>query len=287
MYRFVLEAPLICSAPAELASPLIAAGASRVYTVTHPELHPFRTIPYNKGAVAVIERLRPAVVLFGATTRGRDLAPRVAQRIGTGLTADCTELAFDEAAGVLLQTRPTFGGNVMATIVTPDHVPQMATVRPGVMPMPAPDVSREGEVVPVEVPLGEEDLITRVLSYVTQGRPAVPIDKAKIIVAGGRGVASREGFALLEELAEVLGAEVAGSRVAVEKGWIESESELRARLHCPRADARAGSSRSCRHRRCPRALYRLRHIRFSAASRRDQGGENSGGHQQRSRRTYL
>ncbi|MBU1240916.1 FAD-binding protein [Myxococcota bacterium] len=204
---------------------LIHCGAQVVHPVDLPGLSDYRTSTYTQIACSIITRLRPGIVLFGATARGRDLAPRVAQRLNTGLTADCTELSIDPVEKILLQTRPTFGGNIMATIITPSRRPQMATVREGVMELPEPDVTLTGLVKPfaMETPL---EGIHEFCEVIHEKRRAVTLGKAKIIVAGGRGVGSPQGFELLGQLADLLGGEVAGSRVAVEKQWIERERQV-------------------------------------------------------------
>jgi electron transfer flavoprotein alpha subunit len=156
---------------------------------------------------------------------GRDLAPRVARRVGVGLTADCTELTIDPDEGFLLQTRPAFGGNVMATITNRYSRPQMSTVRPGVMEA-REKAGSKGKVIEHDVSLSEEEIGTRVLETVREGKRGVNLSDAKVIVAGGRGVGDAKGFKILNELAKTLGGEIAGTRIAVEEGWVPVENQV-------------------------------------------------------------
>jgi electron transfer flavoprotein alpha subunit len=209
-----------------LAQELIAYGADKVYIADDPKLKHFQTGPYTKVIVDMIKQSMPEIVLYGASFLGRDLAPRVAQRITTGLTADCTELTIDKKDRLLQQTRPAFGGNIMATIQTPNHRPQMATVRPGIMEQRQKDAARQGQVVEVAAGLSESDIWTKILDVVKEQKAHVNLEEAKIIVSGGRGVGSQEGFKVIRDLAEVLGAEIGGSRVAVEKDWIDQAHQV-------------------------------------------------------------
>lgn len=210
---------------ADIAEILIAHGADRVYLAEDPVLEKFRTTAYARVMGKLIEARRPGILLLGASHVGRDLAPRLARRVGAGLTADCTDLSIDPQEGTLLQTRPAFGGNVMATIANRYSRPQMATVRPGVMEIRSMPEHR-GEVIRETVSLDEEDIGTRVLEVVRQKKERQDITRAKVIVAGGRGVGGPEGFALLQALAEVMGGEVAGTRIAAEEGWIPPENQV-------------------------------------------------------------
>ena len=207
----------------DAASALAAYGADKVFAADARELAEYATLPYTRALTALITEARPEIVLFGATSVGRDLAPRVAQRLNTGLTADCTELTMDSDTGVLNQTKPAFNGRAMVTIATPVRRPQMATVRPGVMREREPDPSRAGEIVDVTVDFTADDLAARLLQSAKSTVARATLDQAGTIVAGGRGVGSRAGFAALRELAEVLGAELGASRPAVESGWIGEE----------------------------------------------------------------
>ena len=207
-----------------LSEKLFEYGANKVYLVDVPELAHYRTIPYTDALEALIKNHMPNIFLMGATHIGRDLAPRVSRRIGVGLTADCTELTIEPTEKILLQTRPAFGGNVMATIASRYSRPQMATVRPGVM---APNRKpSQGDLIQEEVSLHEERAGTVLVEVVREERKGINLSEAKVIVAGGRGVGDKEGFGLLEELASLLGGEVAGTRVAVEEGWIPADRQV-------------------------------------------------------------
>lgn len=215
-----------------LAPELIAYGADKVYVAEHPELEYYLTLPHSRIAVELIRKYKPSILLVGATNRGRDLAPRIASHIRTGLTADCTDLQIgDHTFGkkswekILLQIRPAFGGNIIATIVTPDKRPQMATVREGVIRRPGPDYSRKGEVVKVEPNITEQDLILKIIERV-KAEKKVNLKSARIIVAGGIGVGSRENFEMIHELARTLGAEVGASRAAVDAGFVGREHQV-------------------------------------------------------------
>lgn len=231
------------------AETLIHYGASKVLVVDHPVLEHYTTEPYAKGLEYVVRSYEPNVVLFGASSIGRDLAPRVAGRLHTGLTADCTRLDVDTAKyqeylrsssnvpedkimGLdrsdrnLKMTRPAFGGNVMATIVCRDYRPQMATVRPGVMEMPEQDTGRVGEVIMVDAGLSAEDMNVEILGVVRSEKKPVDITDAKILVSGGRGVGGPDGYEPLRELAAELGGEVSSSRIGVDSGWIEKSRQV-------------------------------------------------------------
>jgi len=171
-----------------------------------------------------VKEYRPNILLMGATHIGRDLAPRVSRRVGVGLTADCTELSIDPQEQILLQTRPAFGGNVMATIANRYSRPQMATVRPGVMEAVAK--RGKGNIVSHSVSLDEGQIGTRILELVKEKKKKVNLTAAKVIVAGGRGAGDAGSFRILEELAAMFGGEVAGTRVAVEEGWIPPERQV-------------------------------------------------------------
>ncbi|GAB4506270.1 MAG: electron transfer flavoprotein subunit alpha [Anaerolineales bacterium] len=209
-----------------LAQELIWYGADEVLLADHPLLEHYRTDAYTKVFANLVQEKKPEIVLFGATHIGRDLAPRVAQRLHTGLTADCTGLDIDESERLLLQTRPAFGGNIMATIACPRHRPQMATVRPGVMRALPEDKSRTGEITRVEVDLSETDLMTKILEIVKEGKHTVDLEDAKVIVTGGRGLGGPDGFKLIEQLAALLGGAVGASRAAVDAGWISHDHQV-------------------------------------------------------------
>ena len=209
-----------------LAEELIWAGADEVLLAAHEMLENYRTDAYTKVVSNLIQQKKPEIVLFGATHIGRDLAPRVAQRVYSGLTADCTGLDIDDSERLLLQTRPAFGGNIMATIACPRHRPQMSTVRPGVMHALPEDKHRTGEITRVEVDLSESDLMTTILEIVKETKRMVDLEAAKVIVTGGRGVAGPDGFKLIEQLATALGGAVGASRAAVDSGWIPHDHQV-------------------------------------------------------------
>ena len=221
-----VTAVLMGSGVSHLSEMLIQYGADHVLVVDHPVLEHYTTEPYTKAMTHVIHTYDPNIVLFGATSIGRDLAPRVASRIHTGLTADCTSLAIEEESKLLLMTRPAFGGNLMATIVCKDYRPQMATVRPGVMPLPEKDSRRSGSVEQVDAGLSMEDRNVEILEIGKSEKKQVDITESKILISGGRGVGGPDGFQPLRELADVLGGEVSASRVAVDSGWIEKDRQV-------------------------------------------------------------
>jgi electron transfer flavoprotein alpha subunit len=210
----------------KLAMDLIHRGADIVYVFDDPKVEHYSTGPYAKVICELIAKDRPNIVLYGATTIGRDLAPRIARRMNLGLTADCTELTIDKETRFLLQTRPAFGGNVMATIMSPITRPQMSTVRPGIMKELDADPNRKGQVEKVKVDIKEEDMMVKILQIVKEAKKIANLEEARIIVSGGRGVGSAEGFKVIRELAECLGGEVGGSRVAVEKCWISQDHQV-------------------------------------------------------------
>mgnify|MGYP000850499753 CR=1 FL=1 len=214
-----LSAVLVGYQVAPLTKELFAYGADNVYLVDHPELKDYRTEPYCAAVEKLIKTYKPQIMLLGATFIGRDLGPRVAVRVFTGLTADCTRLDIDPDTRLLLQTRPAFGGNVMATIICPDTMPQMATVRAGVMKKATPDYNRVGKLIEVAYP-DDAQVRTIVQKVVKEARKVVNLEEAKIIVSGGRGLGSPEGFKLIEKVAEALGGVVGASRAAVDAGWI-------------------------------------------------------------------
>jgi len=203
-----------------------AYGAGKVYLVDDPVFHYYRTESYYKAFCYLVEKYKPEIVLIGATGLGRDLAGAIATKLQTGLTADCTGLAIDDE-GFLLQTRPAFGGNIMATILTEYTRPQMSTVRPHVMPLPEKDTTRTGEIVREAVPIKEEDIAAKVLEIIEDTKlDSVDVAAADIIVSGGRGMCNTENYSILQELADELGGVVACSRAAVEAGWMPLERQV-------------------------------------------------------------
>lgn len=242
-------AVLMCYKISNKAEMLIHYGASKVLVLDEPVLEHYTTEPYVKGIEYVIKNFGPNIVLFGASSIGRDMAPRIAGRIHTGLTADCTRLdvdvakyqeylrkatnvpeekiaALDTSDRNLKMTRPAFGGNVMATIVCRKYRPQMATVRPGVMEMAQKDTSRTGEIVKVDAGLSMNDMDVELLNVVHSEKKVVDITDAKVLVSGGRGVGSAEGYEPLRELAAELNGEVSSSRIGVDSGWIEKSRQV-------------------------------------------------------------
>jgi electron transfer flavoprotein alpha subunit len=194
--------------------------------VDDPVFHYYRTQSYYRCLCHLIEKYKPEIVLIGATGLGRDLAGAVATRLQTGLTADCTGLSIDDR-GFLLQTRPAFGGNIMATILTEYTRPQMSTVRPHVMPKPARDASRTGTIIREQVPIKEEEIAAKVMEIIAdENLDSVDVAAADIIVSGGRGMCNTENYSILQELANELGGVVACSRAAVEAGWMPLERQV-------------------------------------------------------------
>jgi electron transfer flavoprotein alpha subunit len=202
-----------------VAQEAIAYGADRVFLVDDPSLADYRTDPYTAVLVRLVREHRPEIFLLGASARGRDLAGAVATDLRTGLTADCTGLDIDPETRLLRQTRPAFGGNIMATIICPNYRPQMATVRHRVFEVPPADHGRQGQIVELPAAMGEDEVASRVLDFVLEAGQ-VNLADANIIVSGGRGVGGPEGFATLQELADALGGALGASRAAVDAGWI-------------------------------------------------------------------
>ena len=180
---------------------------------------------YTKTLTELIKENKPEIVLIGATPTGRDFAPRLAKRLNAGLTADCTGLDIDPKTNNLFQTRPTFGGNIMATIRTPNSRPQMATVRPGTFKKPEP-TKRKVNIRKIDYDYTEKDSVSKIVKIITREKNKVNLEDAEMIVAGGRGVGKKENFKIIEELAEAIGAEIGGSRVTVELNWIPQEQQV-------------------------------------------------------------
>lgn len=231
------------------ASEAFAYGADRCYVMRDPVLQGYRNEPFTKGLTDLVTTDKPEILLLGATTMGRDLAGSVATTLGTGLTADCTGLAIDGRA--LAATRPTFGGSLLCTIMTLACRPQMATVRPRVMPMPRRDSTRSGDVV--ERPLGmiETDIVTKLLDFIPDAsRDTINLAYADIVVSGGKGLKSAENFALVRDLARVLGAEVGATRAVTQAGWCEAERQVgqTGKTVRPKLYIAAGVSGAIQHR---------------------------------------
>ncbi len=209
-------------------------GCETVFMAQDPRLEPFTVMPYAKVIIGLIEKHKPNILLFGATMKGRELAPRVASEKLAGLTADCTDLQIDDFddkvnkksyKNKLMQIRPAFGGNIIATIVNTWDDPQMVTVREGVMKLEEPDISRKGKLVKVVPELSDAETVIKVIERVRQEK-SVNLKGAQIIVAGGYGVGGKENFKLIQDLAEALGGDVGASRAAVDAGWIDHDHQV-------------------------------------------------------------
>ncbi|HBA04010.1 electron transfer flavoprotein subunit alpha [Clostridium sulfidigenes] len=210
----------------EMTKELGAFGADKVLVCDNELLTHYSTDGYTKVINEVVNAKKPEILFIGASFIGRDLGPRVAGRLSTGLTADCTSLDVDPENNNLLMTRPAFGGNLMATIVCGDHRPQMSTVRPGVFEKLAKDENRAFQVEKFDVQLSASDIRTETMEVVKSVKEMVDITEADIVVSGGRGVGCKENFALLQELADVMGGTLAGSRAAVDNGWVEKAVQV-------------------------------------------------------------
>lgn len=221
-----LTAVLLGHEVKQLAEDLTAFGADKVLLADNELLKYFTTDGYSKVICELVREYKPEIFFIGASYIGRDLGPRVAAKLETGLTADCTGLDIDEETKNLLMTRPAFGGNLMATIECADHRPQMATVRPGVFEKLQKDESKKGVIKQVQVSLEENDIRTKIEEIVKLAKDVEDITEAQFVISGGRGVGSKESFDFLKEVAEVLGATVGGSRAAVEAGWIDKAFQV-------------------------------------------------------------
>lgn len=205
---------------------LLHYGVNKVFYMESPLLKDFSTDGYVKVFADLVLEKKPEIVLIGASSIGRDIGPRLAARLGTGLTADCTKLEIDETDHKLLMTRPAFGGNLMATIVCPKNRPQMSTVRPGVMEKAVYQEEIAGEVEVITPDLCEADIRTELETIIPDDNKKVNLVDAKIVVSGGRGLKTAEGFALVKELADTLGGVVGSSRACVEAGWIDASHQV-------------------------------------------------------------
>ncbi len=210
----------------DMTKQLFEAGADIVYTAEHELLENYTADGYTKVISEAIDEFKPEIVLYGATHIGRDLAPRIAARVNTGLTADCTKLDIDEETKGILQTRPAFGGNLMATIKCPNHRPQMSTVRPGVMDKAKAQPGRCGKTIPVTLNLKESDIRTKILEIVKTAKDMVSLTDAEIIVSGGAGLGDASGFELIQKFADKIGGVVGASRAAVDAGWIDHSHQV-------------------------------------------------------------
>ena len=209
-----------------LVDELFEYGAEKVYYANNPELKTYNTDAYNKAIYSAILKYKPEIVLLGATHIGRDLGPCLAVQCGTGLTADCTKLDIDPEDKKLMQTRPAFGGNLMATILCPNHRPQMSTVRPGVMQKPEREAGRKGERIDLTISFKDGDIRAKVLEIVKGLKEQVSLTDAKVIVSGGAGLGGPDGFKVIKQLADRLGGVVGSSRAAVDAGWIDHAHQV-------------------------------------------------------------
>jgi len=227
-----VEALLFGQETKKMAGEPVKYGAAKVFCVDDSRLKHYTPVPYTKVLVDLIQKEQPQIILYGATTTGRDLGPRVASSLKVGLTADCTDLQIgnyeskgETYSNILYQIRPAFGGNIVATIVAPEKKPQMATVREGVMKLNEPDLSAKGEIVEIPSIVEDSDCLTEILERVQQDK-AVNLTASQIIVAGGMGVGTKEGFDIISDFAKTIGADVAASRAAVDAGFIHKDHQV-------------------------------------------------------------
>lgn len=227
-------AVLVGNGITQLADTLVAYGIDKVYLVEDPKLEHFTSAPYAHVMTELIAKHRPQIVLYGATNLGRDLAPRIASATRSGMTADCTDLQISDVTdaktqeiwtNLLLQIRPAFGGNIIATIVNPKQWPQMATVREGVIPLRAPNSNRVGEIIPEKIQIDDALMLVEIIERHVE-KKKVNLKGARIIVAGGAGVGCKENFKLIFDLAEALGGAVGASRAAVDGGFIGHDYQI-------------------------------------------------------------
>ena len=214
------------------AEKLIPYGVDEIFIIDDKRLADYTPIPYTKIMIEVIKKMKPQIALYGATTTGRDLGPRVASNLKVGLTADCTSLEIGDYtsrgvdySNILYQIRPAFGGNIVATIVSPEEKPQMATVREGVMKVGSQDSDYKGKITPFTVELVDSDFPSTVIKKIKEDK-LVDLKGSQVIVAGGMGVGSKENFDLILELAHALGGEVGASRAAVDAGFVSKEHQI-------------------------------------------------------------
>jgi len=211
---------------AKIAQELVSYGADRVMVAEDPVAANYRTEVYTGIIVEQALAGKPEILLIGATCFGRDLAPRIAARLRTGCTADCTELDIDEETSLLVATKPYFGRNLMADIICPVHRPQMVTVRPGVMDLKAKDRARHGEIIPIDFTIEEADTGVKVIDTVRSASDGVPLEQAEKVVACGMGVGDAEGFETARELADLLGAQLGATSLPVDEGWIKEDRKI-------------------------------------------------------------
>jgi len=231
------------------ANKLIASGADKVYLVDSPKLKNYQDDPYTKVFIELIKKYKPEIVLCGASTIGRSLISRVAVKLRVGLTADCTGLEIDPDEKILLQTRPAFGGNIMATIISPDYRPQMATVRHKVMKEAEPDQSRKGEIIKETFSDEVYSSRTKLIDIIEEIEETINLTEADIIVSGGRGVGAKENFDMIRDLALSLNAAVGASRSAVDADWIPYSHQVgqTGKTVCPKIYIACGISGQIQH----------------------------------------
>lgn len=248
----VVEGVLLGHNVAHLAEEAFNYGASRVYLIDDPVLRVYRNLPYGFGISNLVKKYKPEIFLVGATTLGRGLASVIATQVQTGLTADCTELTIDPNKKILAATRPTFGGNLMATILCQKHRPQMATVRPRVLPLPQPSAQLPGvELIRESLGMSEEEVAVKLVRFIpSDAGERVNLEYADVIVAGGRGVGDPAGFELLAELAGLLGGVIGASRPVVDAGWVSYTHQVgqTGKTVRPKLYIAAGISGAIQHR---------------------------------------
>lgn len=244
-----LSAALIGHEVEPLCPILFAYGADQVVLVEDLQLKNYLTETYVEALAAVVKEKKPSIVLFGATTTGRDIAPRISCRLRTGLTADCTGLEIEEGTGLLVQIRPAFGGNIMAAIKCSNYRPQMASVRPKVMKKSPPDYSRQGVIVKMAGKNDFERLRTQLIKILPANENVAGLEEAEIVVSGGRGLEKPENFKLLEELAKILGGAIGASRAAVDAGWKPHPFQVgqTGKTVCPKLYIACGISGAIQH----------------------------------------
>ena len=220
-----LSAVILGNGVADLAQEAIAHGADKVYITDNPLLKDYRTESYTDTMEAVVKQATPRILLLGQTSIGRDLAPRLAFRLETSATTDCIELAIDADSKQLMQTKPVYGGNAMATF-TSEYYPQIATVRAKVYSPLEADISRQGEVIAVDIKLESMPVRTKVIKKVSQAKEGIRLEDAAVIISGGRGIGSAEGFKQLEELAGLLKGVVGASRPPCDNGWVQDSAQI-------------------------------------------------------------
>jgi len=210
----------------EIAEELIFYGADRVIIADDSIVKDYRTEPYTEIIVEQALKEKPEILLIGATSIGRDLAPRISARLNTGCTADCTELDIDKEMRVIVATKPFFGRDLMADIICPLHRPQMVTVRPSVMELKTQDRKRRGEIVYIDVNCKEEDIKVKVLETMRAVSDSISLEEAEKVVAAGMGVGTKEGFEMVKELARLLGAHVGATSLPVDEGWVSEDKKI-------------------------------------------------------------